>query len=873
MRAATDGPSSSFADPAAGLDRRTARRLAALRRRAWRALAWERAAPLLWPVAAIVAVFTAAAFSGLPLVLPGPLHVAFLALTGLAPAVALGRAARRWRRPSPMEVERRIESDSGVAHRPLAALRDGVDFSNGDASARALWAAHLARSAAGLRRLTVRRARPDMAGADPWGLRQLALLLLLVTAVGAWGDWGPRLTAALSPSFAVAAIGSGGAGVTVEAWLAPPEATGIAPIFLPAGSTAGAPTGTREADAALTPVPQGARLTARAAGPLGGAPLSLRVNNGEQAFEVVDGRNQQIEATVARGDVIAVVRRGVTLAQWRIQVIADQPPEAAFVGEPAVTERGGLRVDYVAADDYGLARIKLRVVPQGKDDDDVSDAGGAGAAVEETAVPLPGVRPKQARGGGVFDFTANLWAGLPATLTLIAEDAGGQSGESEPVAVVLPERRFVHPVARALVAERRRLTLEGEPARGSVETALRLLAARPEAFRGDAAALLGVASAAGRLAFDYGPRSVREAQNLMWEAALRIEDGGAAQAERAVRQARQALDDALERGASDAELRALMDRLQGAMDAWLDALEQQMRQALQNGEKPPALPPELADRMTDRGELQTMMDRMRSMAETGARDAARRMLSQLQNMMDRMQTAGPDQGVAERNQAFDLMRRLRELAEKQQELQDDTFRLGARAGGEGEDPAAARRRPSRDRLDNRRKPTASPLMQRQAERQQELRRSLGDAMREMGELTGDIPRPLGRAEREMREAENALRGGAPDAATEPQGEAVQALREGLQDFAEKVLEQMAGAMAGAGQAQPGAGGAGRGRDPLGRQAPQGEGGALDVNSIKTPTETEIQRARDIMQELRRRAGETARPPLEREYIDRLLRRF
>jgi uncharacterized protein (TIGR02302 family) len=870
MRAATDGPSSAPTLEAAGLDRRTARRLAALRRRAWRALAWERAAPLLWPVAAIVAVFTAAAFSGLPLLLPGPLHVAGLALTALALAAALVRAARRWRRPDPMEIERRIETDSGAAHRPLAALRDGVDFSGGDASARALWAAHLARSAAGLRRLTVRRARPDMAAADPWGLRQLALLLLLVTAVGARGDWGPRLVAALSPSFDAASLGPGAAGVTVEAWLAPPEATGAAPIFLPVGS----PTGPRGTDGAATPVPQGARLTARAAGTSGGAPLTLRVNDGEQAFEVVDGRNQQVEATVTRGNVIAVVRRGAILAEWRIQVISDEPPEAAFVGEPTATERGGLRIDYLAADDYGLARIKLRVVPQGEGDDDSDHGPGGAAAVEETAVPLPGVRPKQARGGGVFDFTANLWAGLPATLTLIAEDAGGQFGESEPVDAVLPERRFAHPVARALVAERRRLTLEGERARASVEAALRLLAARPEAFRGDAAALLGVAAAAGRLAFDYGPRSVREAQNLMWEAALRIEDGGAAQAERAVRQARQALDDALERGASDAELRALMDRLQGAMDAWLDALEQQMRQAQQNGEPPPALPPELAERMTDRGELQTMLDRMRSMAETGARDAARRMLSQLQQMMDRMQTAGPDQGVAERNQAFDLMRRLRELAEKQQELQDDTFRLGARAGGEGEDPAAAaRRRPPRDRLDNRRKPTASPLMLRQAERQQELRRGLGEAMRELGELSGDIPRPLGRAEREMREAENALRGGAPDAATEPQGEAVQALREGLQDFAEKVLEQMAGAMAGAGQAQPGAGGAGRGRDPLGRQAPQGEGGSLDVNSVKTPTEADIQRARDIMQELRRRAGETARPPLEREYIDRLLRRF
>ena len=36
---------------------------------------------------------------------------------------------------------------------------------------------------------------------------------------------------------------------------------------------------------------------------------------------------------------------------------------------------------------------------------------------------------------------------------------------------------------------------------------------------------------------------------------------------------------------------------------------------------------------------------------------------------------------------------------------------------------------------------------------------------------------------------------------------------------------------------------------------------------------ELQRAREIMDELRRRAGERQRPKFERDYIDRLLRRF
>lgn len=844
------------------------RRLRRLRRKARRALAWELAAPLLWPPAAVAALFVALVGFGVLPLLPGWGHAAALTIFALAFLWALARGARRWRRPSDAETERRIETDSGVRHRPLAGLRDGVG--DGDAAAAALWAVHRRRLAEAAARLTVKRARPDMAAADPWGLRQLAFLLLFVAVVGAGGGWRERFELALSPDFSATKLAAGGEGVIVEAWLAPPEATGMAPIFLSADSSA---------DPASDPMvaPAGSRLTARVSGASAGAvgTPTLTVNRTDAPFAAVDERNYQIEATVLSGDVVVVSRRGRTLAQWPIRVVEDQPPEVDFAAPPSAGERGALRVDYLAADDYGLARVRLRVAPSADADGDFA----AMAAVEEHPLGLPaqgapGGRPRAARGAGIFDLTGHLWAGLPASLTLIAEDGGGQTAESRAFALTLPERRFSHPVARALVAERRRLTLEGERGRPAAAATVRDLAARPQDVRGDVAAYLGITAAAGRLTYDYGPRSLREAQAIMWETALRVEDGGASQAERALRQAQQALAEALERGASEAELQALMDRLQAAMDEWMEALERQMRQALADGETPEAPPPELMERLIDRDELQSMVDRMRQMAQTGARDAARQMLSQLQQMMDRMQTAPADAAAAQqRNQAFDLMRRLRELADRQQELMDETYRQ-ARPTGEPESPAESRRRAARERADSRRggKPAASPLMQQQAEKQEALRRSLGETMRQLGELNGDIPRTLGRAEREMRQAEGALRGGAPESALDPQGEAVEALRQGLQDFADQVMRQMAGAMAGAGQAQPGGASGRGGRDPLGRLQPQGTGG-MDSESVKVPTEAELQRARDIQMELRRRAGEPDRPALEREYIDRLLRRF
>ena len=61
------------------------------------------------------------------------------------------------------------------------------------------------------------------------------------------------------------------------------------------------------------------------------------------------------------------------------------------------------------------------------------------------------------------------------------------------------------------------------------------------------------------------------------------------------------------------------------------------------------------------------------------------------------------------------------------------------------------------------------------------------------------------------------------------------------------------------------------RDPLGR--PQRSQGPELGTSVKVPDEIELQRAREIIDELRRRRGEVTRPQIELDYLDRLLKRF
>ena len=60
-------------------------------------------------------------------------------------------------------------------------------------------------------------------------------------------------------------------------------------------------------------------------------------------------------------------------------------------------------------------------------------------------------------------------------------------------------------------------------------------------------------------------------------------------------------------------------------------------------------------------------------------------------------------------------------------------------------------------------------------------------------------------------------------------------------------------------------------DPLGR--PMRGHDLADDLSVKIPGEIDVQRARRILEELRRRFADPERPKLELDYIERLLREF
>jgi hypothetical protein len=148
---------------------------------------------------------------------------------------------------------------------------------------------------------------------------------------------------------------------------------------------------------------------------------------------------------------------------------------------------------------------------------------------------------------------------------------------------------------------------------------------------------------------------------------------------------------------------------------------------------------------------------------------------------------------------------------------------------------------------------------------QELRkRGLGQGQQGQGEMD-----QLGRAGEAMGNAEGELGQDNTDGAVESQGRALEALRRGAQSLAQSMQQQ---GMIGPGpNGQPGRMGPSRAQqetDPLGRPLRGRDYG--DDATVKVPGEIDVQRARRILEELRRRFGENFRPQLELDYIERLL---
>jgi uncharacterized protein (TIGR02302 family) len=863
-------------------------RLAALATLARRVLLVERVWPPLVFALAVLILFLGASWLGIWQFAPRAFRIGGVVLFALACGAALSPLVRL-RRPAARDVLTRLDRDSKASHRPASSLADSLANDHGDPDTQALWAAHRARLRREIEAIRVAPPAPRMVDRDPYALRFGVAMLAFAAAVVAGPEMYGRLAAAFDwrTDEAIAAVAS-----RIDAWIDPPPYAGRPPAVVDF----------KTADPQTLSVPEDSVLVVH------GDPsvVETRVDGGiapsEQKSETPGAiPPEQKSATPANAPTekrwaihgpgkATILRDGQPAATVVIAVTPAGKPTIVSTEDPRSNLSGSLTLAYRTQDRFGLASARA---------DFARPHEGAGPAPRTLAPPPQAALqlPPTANGVGdartTVDLSEHPWAGAKVTMRLSAVSISGKAGESAPIEVTLPQRIFHNPLARALVEQRRNLILDPDHAPKQVDTALTGLAIAPELFDTPANVYLGLKQAKTSLEHARSDADLLDVAALLWAMAQQLEDGDATQAQRDLRAAEQALREALQRGASDQEIKKLMQQLREAANRFMSEMARNS-QPDSNAD----------DQNLQAQDLDKMMDQMEDMARNGSRDDAQAMLDQMQEMFENMRSAREGQESPADREMRKQIGELEKLLRDQQALRDDTFRSDQKdrarkrprnqlspgqqdlQGQQDQDGSNAPDQGDNDsdQADNQGQDQADQGQPRLGDRQQELRDRLAELQRKLKSLGMKGEKGFDDAQGDMKEAEGDLKGdqggkqgktgqGGKGAAVDAQGRALEALRDGAQG-----LQKQMDGQGGQGKGRNGRGnyvarrsrpGQQLGEDPLGRGA-EGEKGREEGPLKESAGAAE--RARRVMEELRRRLADPARPVDERDYLERLMKR-
>ena len=785
-------------------------------------LFWERLWPAVPPALAPAFLIVIASLFGLWSAAPSWAHLAALGGGAFLTLAALLRFTRAIAWPSRREALARLEEDGGLHHAPLQTLEDRPF---GTSATSPLWQAHIEEMRKEAARARLSRPSKTADAYDPWSLRFAAPGLLLIALVAAGPDRAARLAQAFDPG----ASGETRA-IAADLWIEPPAYTGKAPVFLLRAGASLA--GQRE----QIDVPQGSLIVAQINARR--FLLSLKTPDETVKAQADPETPGHASLTIAASGLLRLKIAGAE-GRWPIGVIADDPPTVQFIEDPSTTDDARLAIAIAIDDDYGVVSgaLHLRLDP---DQERPLDAPALDEASirERRVVALDGIAGKSGERRFDLDLQSDPWAGLTVIGGIVATDGAGQTSETPALKFRLPAKPFYNPLARAVVEQRQTLAVAPSDWRRAGRS-FDALTLAPEHFYEKSTDYLLMRTAFWRV-MRRNDDGFAGAVKEFWPLALQLEDEALELAKRRLDAAKEALRMALENGAPADEISKLVENLREAMQNYLQALAQSGERMAESGGG--------QSQTIQQGDLDGLLDSIRDLSQSGADRAARQALDDLENILNnlRLSSGGSGQGGqgqasgGQSGQGGGPAGEAGDLIGRQRELSNQSFKRGQTQGSTGDDLAGEEKGLAGDL-----KKLLDQLGQRGAS----------------ADPDGKGAEALGEALSSMREAENALKADNFDAATTAMEQAIANLRDGAQALAEAQGKQARGEAAGDGSE-------GAGVDPLGRPTGNAYGRGVDV-----PEDSDVQRARDVLEELRRRLSDGKRSEDEIDYLERLLERF
>ncbi len=768
--------------------------------------------------------------------------------------------------PPKKEIDRRLEKASNLKHRPISGLQD--DLSNpAKFETRTLWEDSKTHMLAALTKLRSPLPKPFAAQKDPYAIR-LGIILLFIVGLSVSGPrWDERIWNGLTPvSYSLDFKKADG----ISLWVTPPEYTGISQIILEGSG--------KNKDAIK--IPTGSEVKIRVTGGLGHP--SLKIGEKSTLLEHLGDDSYGLEMKVPDGTSFDIKQMYITRSTWNYALTPDTPPALEAKDPHEILQSGQIRFPLTVTDDYGVKDVTMTM----KLDPVVTEAPIGEPIIETRSVISPpgaafNIQP-------VYDLTAHSWAGLPVTISFSINDHIGQSAALPAIKITLPERQFQHPVAKALIDTRKKLAWEPIKTSRKLARSTEQFLVHPSAFGNDLVVFLAIRAASSRLFYSPSKETAKAVIALLWDTALRIEDGNLTLAARNLRDAQMALENAVKNpNITDQEIGQLMNKLRSAMAEYMMELQKELQKRLAQGKNAPMISPEMLSSMLDPEALSSFLDQLESQMMSGDKNAAQEMLSQLQRMMDMMDPSMAQPLPLDMEMMMEGVNELQELIERQQELLDQTkgqmeitgvLQQKTRSYGETLEPNMSlfdkwgldmEDMPPPPSFDAQGKPKEITINTQANKAEQEaLRFILGQLMLEAGEALEEIPENMGLAEQEMRLSSDTLGENKPGLSIPHQEKAIEHLKESMEQLSQQLMariQQMTGMSMSGGMKM----------DPLGRPY-GGDGekpGMFPGSRVKIPNEAERKRVEQILNLLRRRSGELDRPDYELDYYRRLLRQF